>query len=225
MRTPPLLALATSGRHGEVGLRRGDGALRTLLLGTGSARGRGVMPAISMLLRSNHLEAADLAAVAVDLGPGSFTGVRVGVTTAKSLALALGVPVVGVTSLAALARAAPPEREVLAIRDAGRGGLYHARFGPLQGDARPVLQAPGRAPAAEVLSDAGDSLVVGEEAPALLAEAGSALEVLAVRADAAAVLAEARVALDRGRVGSPHALVPVYLQASAPERRRAGEPD
>jgi tRNA threonylcarbamoyladenosine biosynthesis protein TsaB len=223
----PLLAFATSGLHAEVGLDLGDGRLEIRALGRGAARGRGILPAVQALLATAGRCASDLEGIAVDVGPGSFTGIRVGVTTAKSLAWALGLPVTGVLSLAALARAAPADREVLAVRDAGRGRLYHARFGPERAGRRPRLSEAGRDPAAEVLSAAAGSLVVGEEAPALLARVfpdgpGEALE---VRAGAAAVLAEARAEPDAGRATSPHVLAPVYLQASAPERRLAGEGD
>jgi len=227
---PLALCLATSGLHGEVGLALPDGELRVHALGQGAARGRGILPAVEGLLADAGREIADLTALAVDVGPGSFTGIRVGVTTAKSLAWALGLPVTGVLSLAALARAAPPDREVLAVRDAGRGRLYHARFGSEIDGRRARLAAPGRDPAAEVLSAARGSLVVGEEAPALLARSRADLpdgpgEALEVRAGAAAVLAEARAEPDEGRADSPHVLVPVYLQVSAPERRLAGEVD
>jgi len=224
---PLVLSLATSGLHGEIGLAHPDGRLEILALGRGAARGRGILPAVEALLAAAGAAVRDLGAITVDVGPGSFTGIRVGVTTAKSLAWALGLPISGVISLAALARAAPPAREVIAVRDAGRGRLYHARFGPERDGRRARLSIPGRDPAQGVLSAATGSLVVGEEAPALLAGAcpegpGEALE---VHAGAAAVLAEARAEPEEGRADTAHVLVPVYLQVSAPERRLAGEGD
>ncbi|MCO5145712.1 MAG: tRNA (adenosine(37)-N6)-threonylcarbamoyltransferase complex dimerization subunit type 1 TsaB [Aquamicrobium sp.] len=74
---------------------------------------------------------ADLGAIVVAVGPGSFTGVRVGVAAARGLALALGVPAVGVTTLEALARQAreeSPGHPVLARIEAGRGQAYVAAF-------------------------------------------------------------------------------------------------
>ncbi len=218
-----VLSLATSGLHGEIGLSLPGGGLEIRLLGRGAARGRYVLPAVEALLEDADARVADLEAVVVDVGPGSFTGIRVGVTTAKSLAWALSIPVTGVLSLAALARAAPPDRKVLAVRDAGRGRLYHARFGPEREGRRERLSKPGRDPAVDVLSAAAGTLVVGEEAPALLAGVGAPGEALEVRAGAAALLAEARAEPSEGRAASPHVLVPVYLQVSAPERRLAGE--
>src|SRR5690606_3902535 len=73
----------------------------------------------------------DLDAIAVSTGPGSFTGVRVGVAAARGLALALKIPAAGVTTLEALAHQAQamrPGRPAIAAIDAGRGEVYAASF-------------------------------------------------------------------------------------------------
>lgn len=69
---------------------------------------RRLVPSIQWLLRDAGFSQKDIGAIVVCLGPGSFTGLRIGVTTAKSLAYALGVPIVGVGTLDALARSAAP---------------------------------------------------------------------------------------------------------------------
>src|SRR5690606_27222224 len=77
---------------------------------------------------------ADLGAVAVAVGPGSFTGLRVGVAAARGLALALKIPAIGVTTLEALAaqaRQAFPDRPVLAVLDGGRGEIHAALYDEL----------------------------------------------------------------------------------------------
>ncbi|MHC5009647.1 MAG: tRNA (adenosine(37)-N6)-threonylcarbamoyltransferase complex dimerization subunit type 1 TsaB [Planctomycetota bacterium] len=218
-----VLALATSGPYAEVGVHVSGERILTRPLGAGAARGRGLLPAVQELLVEAELQPSDLDAVAVDVGPGSFTGVRVGVTTGKTLAFALGIPVAGVSSLAALARAAPADAVVMPVRDAGRGGLYYARLGRREDDARALLEGPGREDA-EALARrvGGDTVVADEEAPPLPGT-GWPGPVFRARAGARAVLAEARDRLRGGRTEPPHALAPVYLQASAPERRLAGE--
>ena len=218
-----ILALATSGPDGALGLRLCDGALLERPLEAGARRGRGLAPAIRALLSEASLTLADLRAVAVDVGPGSFTGVRVGVTSAKSLAWALGLPVVPVHSLEALAAAAPDDEAVLTVRDAGRGTLYHAVYGPLGTAGRPVWIAPARAAAAVVAALDLPARPVGEDAPALAARDGLSGAALRVVAGVAAVLRVAEPRLAAGMTCAPHDLVPLYLQASAPERKAAGE--
>lgn len=74
-----------------------------------------------------HLE--DVDGIAVTRGPGSFTGVRIGISTVKGLALACDKPVVGVSTLRVLAHQAEGEtRDILSMIDARRGEVYHARF-------------------------------------------------------------------------------------------------
>ena len=97
----------------------------------GKGHAEHLMAVIDTALARARLAYAELDAIAVSVGPGSFTGVRVGVATARGLALALKVPAVGVSTLEALAgeaRAKNPGRPVFARIDAGRGQVYLAGF-------------------------------------------------------------------------------------------------
>lgn len=87
-----------------------------------------VLPLAEQLLASIGLEPRALAAIAVGRGPGSFTGVRIGVATAKGLAQGLGVPLVGFGTLDAVAVAARAEGLVGVLGDAMRGEVYPALF-------------------------------------------------------------------------------------------------
>lgn len=220
-----ILALATSGPAGAVGLRLPDGGLRARALADGARRGRGLAPAIQALLAEAGQTLEDLRAIAVDVGPGSFTGVRVGVTTAKSLAYALGIVTLPVGSLTALAAGADPEERVLALRDAGRGTVYHAVFGPGAPGSRHALVGPARAPGETLAALAADARPVGEEALELATRFDLGFDARTVTADVHAVLAVAEARLARGETCAPHDLVPRYHQASAPERKAAGEVD
>src|SRR5579864_8658812 len=121
-----LLAIDTSGRHGSVALCRGDAhnfdtlGLETLEGGTYSAR---LVPTIDSLLHKSLLSPADLDGLAVVSGPGSFTGLRVGLATVKGLCEVLRRPLAAVSMLEAIATI-HGTGDVTALLDAGRGEVY-----------------------------------------------------------------------------------------------------
>lgn len=84
-------------------------------------------PLIQAALAEADAAIGDLALLAADVGPGRFTGLRVGLATVRTLALAAGLPVVGLSSLEVLA-AAEEERPVLAVIDARRAEVFQQRF-------------------------------------------------------------------------------------------------
>jgi tRNA threonylcarbamoyladenosine biosynthesis protein TsaB len=111
---------------------------------------------------------ADLNAVAVTVGPGSFTGLRVGLAFAKGLALALELPCVGVGTLAALAASVPGSGGRGAVIDNGRGQVWLQRF---EGE---TALGPPETVATEALADAG--LLVGPTATRLAAPGQAAID-------------------------------------------------
>jgi tRNA threonylcarbamoyladenosine biosynthesis protein TsaB len=138
--TGPILALDTSTDRAAVALEGMDQACHVAAPGESRRHGRGLLPTIRNLLRRADIQPDDLAAIGVGLGPGSFTGLRIGLTAAKTLAYALDCPLYGLDSLEAIARNAPDQvLRVVAVADAQRGDLFVADFvrtlpgGPLQG--------------------------------------------------------------------------------------------
>lgn len=124
-----VLAIDTCGVVGSVALGRIERGEATVLVHSelaGKTYSAQLVPVIRGLLEEQSLSSAALSAVIVVNGPGSFTGVRVGVSTAKGLAEALGIPLVVVSRLAVLAWKAGTE---LGALDAGRGEFYF-RNGP-----------------------------------------------------------------------------------------------
>lgn len=101
------------------------------VLDLGKGHAEHLMGVIEASMKAGGVAFADLDAVAVSVGPGSFTGLRVGVSAVRGLALALGIPAIGVTKLEALAaeaRALNGPRTVLAALDGGRGELQAAVY-------------------------------------------------------------------------------------------------
>lgn len=88
-----------------------------------------LMPMIQQMIADAELTPQDLSGIAVSIGPGSFTGLRIGITTAKSMAFALRVPVVGIPTLEALAAQFPYSGYLICpIIDAQKGNVYTALY-------------------------------------------------------------------------------------------------
>lgn len=129
-----VLGIDTATSRGSVALARPGTVLASASLVERGAHARELLGRIDRLLEETGIERSGLGALAVTLGPGSFTGVRVGLATAKGLAYALDVGLAGLSTLEALARAAigemreAPARRLCAVIEAGRGEVYAALF-------------------------------------------------------------------------------------------------
>jgi tRNA threonylcarbamoyladenosine biosynthesis protein TsaB len=125
-----VISIDTSGRKGSVALCRGDaGSFEVVQLaelegGTYSAR---LVPTIAELLEHNNFTRNDLDGFVVVSGPGSFTGLRVGLATVKGLCEVLGKPLATVSTLEAIA-VAHDDGMVTAVLDAGRGEAYVGEY-------------------------------------------------------------------------------------------------
>jgi tRNA threonylcarbamoyladenosine biosynthesis protein TsaB len=128
-----IIAIETSSRHATLAALVGDTGQARLLrhsdLGGDRRTAQALAPALRDLLGDVGWPPQSVGLIAVAVGPGSFTGLRIGVTTAKTLAYAVGGEVVSVNTLVALAAQAPPPAGPLwAILDAQRQELFAARF-------------------------------------------------------------------------------------------------
>ncbi len=147
-----LLAIDTSGAHGSIALARAAPGhseveileVAALTAGMFSAQ---LVPQIAALLKKHALSKRDLGAFAVVSGPGSFTGLRVGLSAVKALAEALQKPIVAISLLQAVARGAAARGRVLAALDAGRGDVYVCDYDPRESD------GPATGPEARMLSE------------------------------------------------------------------------
>lgn len=123
-----LLAVDTSTTRAGIALYNGEVVAESVWL-AGRDHGRHLMPLIQQTLDRLRLKPSDLTAVAAARGPGSFTGLRVGLAVARGLQVGLGVPLHGVGTLEVLANSLPPlDYPVWAVLAAGRGRYAAAQF-------------------------------------------------------------------------------------------------
>src|SRR5215469_18941838 len=128
-----LLVVDTSGKNGSVALARGIAAktdvevidLVPLAGGTFSAE---LVPQVAGLLQKHRFQKRDIGAFVTVSGPGSFTGLRVGLAAVKALAETLCKPIASISLLEAIARSCPSDVKALAVQDAGREEVYVGDF-------------------------------------------------------------------------------------------------
>lgn len=123
------LAIETSGRVGSVAIVRDGHVLVEEAFEHGFKHATELLPMVDRLVRAQGWQPADVEELYVSVGPGSFTGLRIGVTLAKTMALATGVKVVAVPTVRVLADNAPPDApNVIVVLDAKRDQIFTARF-------------------------------------------------------------------------------------------------
>jgi tRNA threonylcarbamoyladenosine biosynthesis protein TsaB len=158
-----VLGIDTSGQSGGTALVRADAKQATIVAAeslAGRTYSAQLIPAITALLKSAGLKKSEIEAIAVATGPGSFTGLRVGIAAAKGLAEILQRPLAAVSMLEAVASAAPSggSGEIVALLDAGRGEAY---LGHYRAESRGVRCVDEMIVKREALQDQIVSLVPG----------------------------------------------------------------
>jgi tRNA threonylcarbamoyladenosine biosynthesis protein TsaB len=123
------LALETSGRIGSIALAEDGVAVAVERFDYGLRNAAKILPLIDELCRSRHWTPTELGELYISIGPGSFTGLRIGVTLVKTLAFATGATVIPVQSVDVLAENAPAAaRELVIVLDAKRGQIFTSRL-------------------------------------------------------------------------------------------------
>jgi tRNA threonylcarbamoyladenosine biosynthesis protein TsaB len=126
---PRILLIETSGRAGQVALACGENLLGVRRLDEARRHARDLAPALNDLLRIQGWKARELDAVFVGRGPGSYTGLRVGIMSAKTIAYASGCALLGIDTFAIIAQQSPNEADRLdVLADAQRGKVYLQSF-------------------------------------------------------------------------------------------------
>lgn len=189
----PLLAFDCSGAACSAAVAREGAVLAHCFESRPRGHGERLLPMAAEVLRQAGCGYGDLAAFAVTLGPGSFTGLRVGLATARALGLATGLPVVGRSCFEVLAAAALPELQsgerLLVAIDSQRGDLFVQDFST---DGAATSEPISASPQTAAAGRRGDALLLAGSGADRLAEAlaqGGAR----CRTAAAALLADAAV--------------------------------
>ncbi len=223
-----ILAVETSTLAGGAAIVDGERLLGEYTLNIRTTHSERLMAAVDRLLQDCGWELGDLEGVAVAIGPGSFTGLRIGVSTVKGLALALGIPVVAVPTLDALAARLPfAAHPVCPVLDARKGEVYACLYHWAEGTMVRDWEYLALAPEALCERILGPVILVGDALDALgdlfvarlggrarLAPAGRRLP------SAATVGALGHALLLAGQRVDPAALTPLYLRPSEAELRR-----
>lgn len=212
-----LLAFDTSTEACAVGLLAG-GVRRGRFELTPRRHTDCVLPWCDDLLAQAGLAKVDLQAIAVGVGPGAFTGVRLAVSLAQGMALALGIPLVPVSTLAAIAQAQDHDGPIAVVMDARMGECYAGFYQKRHGIA--VALAPERllAPENLVLPSGGDWIGAGSGFSAYAARLPAAFSAAMIRIDAEA-LPQPEALLQLGEYGvhaglslPPERIEPTYLR-------------
>ncbi len=165
-----MLILGIETATAQVGCAIGghEGVLASAHSSKGRRHAENLAPAIDFICGQAQVRLDEIGLVAVDVGPGLFTGLRVGVATAKAIAFALRVPMIGVSSLDLLAfpmRFSP--RLIVAAIDARRGELYSASYRQVPGGVQRINEHSVGSPddlASELLATGEEALLVGDGA-------------------------------------------------------------
>ena len=222
-----IIALETSAKAVSAAITQSGRVLASGYQDTGLTHSRTLMPIVEAMLKNTGLTVQDCDAVAVAAGPGSFTGIRIGVSAAKGLAFAADKPCAAVSTLEAMARnVAHMDALVVCAMDARRSQIYNALFTSEHG-CRPEWEGRTVAELAEELRSeplplviVGDGAVLCEKA---LTEAGLPCRLAPPQLVMQNAMSVALCAEDLARAGklvSAQELLPVYLRPPQAQRLR-----
>ncbi|HXH28071.1 MAG TPA: tRNA (adenosine(37)-N6)-threonylcarbamoyltransferase complex dimerization subunit type 1 TsaB [Candidatus Polarisedimenticolia bacterium] len=225
----PVLGVDTATSRGSLALEEAGRIVAGRILEGRGRHAQDLLAGIDLLLRERHLTPASLTGIGVAVGPGSFTGVRIGMATCKGLAYALNVGLRGLSTLEALARAVlevagENAGEVCPVLQAGRGELYAARFRRTAAGA--IRQGPDRSwRPADLAAQLGPGCwVAGDGTPDLLEAAGPLADRLHTLepwpALAPAIALWAGGVIPAGEAYAPGTLGPNYVRPSDAETAR-----
>ena len=163
-----ILGIETATEQVSVALGGHEGVIALFEVARGRRHTEVLTPAVDFVCAQADIGLDELGLIAVDVGPGLFTGMRVGLAAAKALALALRLPMIGISSLDLLAfRYRRSDRVVVPVIDARKGEVFYAVYRPVPGGVQQVV-APRVGPVDELVADllarSQEALCVGDGA-------------------------------------------------------------
>ncbi len=213
---PYNLAIETSGRGGSVTLGRDDQILDTAGLEHKRRHNVELIPKIDALCKKHEVVPSAVGRVYVSLGPGSFTGLRVGITTAKMLALAGKAAVYGIPTLDVLAQNAPSDAAHVAVCLNLKRDTVHSAVYRRDGEDMTAVLEPGLRTMAELLETCPRPVcLIGDPLPAIpdgLDEGVSVLDATFAQARSEAVWRLGQRAAATGPASDPMTLAPLYIR-------------
>lgn len=214
-----LLSLDSSAVTASVALTDGDRVIKSEFVNSGLTHSETLLPMVKRVMGDNEFSSLD--AVAITAGPGSFTGVRIGVATVKGIAFAGNIPCYGVSTLEAIAYNFVDENCIVcAVMDARRMQFYNAIFKVENGTVSRLT--PDRAISIDDLREElkqYDSVIIAGDGAALCSQ-NIALDNCKIAADDKNyqnALSVAKCVKNKKPI-APSALMPVYLRQSQAER-------
>jgi tRNA threonylcarbamoyladenosine biosynthesis protein TsaB len=220
-----ILGIETATIQAGVAIGGFEGVIASFECARGPRHVEVLAPGIEFICRQSGIELREVSAIAVDIGPGLFSGLRVGVATAKAMAQALRIPVIGLGSLDLLAFPFRySDRLVVAAIDARRGELFSAHYRQVPGGIQRVLEphlASVDEVASEIEASGQECLLVGDGALRYsdVLRAGGKVELATSNPhpSAAALVELAHPIAIREEFVHPSELAPVYLRKSDAE--------
>jgi tRNA threonylcarbamoyladenosine biosynthesis protein TsaB len=213
---PYNLAIETSGRSGSVTLGLNDEPIDTVQLPHKRRHNVELIPMIDVLCRKHEVTPDAMGQIYVSLGPGSFTGLRVGITTAKMLALAKGVEVFGIPTLNVLVENAPPDAKHAAVCLNLKRDTVHCAVYRRNGDDWMAMVEPALRTMAELLEASPRPVsLIGDplpEVPDHLAQGVTILDPEKIVAQSQAVWRLGRRASKTREPDDPMRLAPLYIR-------------
>ena len=217
-----ILALETSAKAVSAAVTENGKVLCSGYQDTGLTHSRTLMPIVEHILKNTGMTMAQIDAVAVAAGPGSFTGIRIGVSAAKGLAFAMEKPAIAVSALAAMARnVAFCDGLIICAMDARRSQIYNALFEARDGQLTRLTEDRAIALAdltEELRNDPRPKTVVGDGGRLcadFLTAQGVACRLAPphlVMQNAMSVALEAEALAAAGQLQSAQELLPIYLR-------------